>query len=53
MGDAEWKGYIINALRMAGFSSDMIKKVMKNLEKSINVISKEEAESIYSKHKSS
>lgn len=51
MSEAQWKGFVVNALRMSGYSSDMIKKVLKNLEKSLTVLPPEEAEAIYAKTK--
>lgn len=51
MSEAEWKGHIVNALRMSGYSADMIRKVLRNLEKSITAVPKDEAEHIYAKTK--
>ena len=45
----EMKGHFINALKMSGYSSEHIKTVMKNLEKSMKAVPKEEAENIYAK----
>ena len=49
IGINEIKGHIINALRMSGYSSEHIKTVMKNLEKSLKALPKDEAESLYAK----
>lgn len=49
MSDSAWKGHVINALRMAGYSSVHIKKIMKNLEKSLEVLPEEQAEDLFSK----
>ncbi len=49
--ECSWKGHVVNALRLSGYSSDMIKKVLKNLDKSIVAVPKEEAEAIYAKTK--
>ena len=51
MSDATWKGHVINALRMSGYSADMIRKVIKNLDKSLVALSDEEAEALFAKAK--
>ena len=49
MSDSAWKGHIINALRMAGFSTNHIRKVLKNLEKSLKALPEAQAEDLYAK----
>ena len=49
MSDSVWKGHVINALRMAVYSSEQIKKIMKNLEKSLEVLPEAQAEDLYAK----
>jgi len=49
MSDSAWKGHVINALRIAGYSSEHIKKIMKNLEKSLEVLPEAQAEDLYAK----
>ena len=49
MSEAAWKGHIINALRMAGYSSAHIKKILKNLEKSLKALPEAQAEDLFAK----
>lgn len=51
MSEATWKGHVINALRMSGYSADMIRKVIKNLEKSLVALPDEETEALFAKAK--
>lgn len=51
MSEATWKGHVINALRMSGYSADMIKKVIRNLDKSLQALPRDEAEAIFAKAK--
>lgn len=51
MSDAQWKGHLVNAMRVSGFSTDMIKKVLRNLDKGLCILSNDEVEAIYAKTK--
>ena len=51
MSEATWKGHVINDLRISGYSADMIRKVIKNLENSLVALPDEEAEALFAKAK--
>lgn len=42
MNEAQLKGHLINAMRMSGFSLDMIKKVLDNFDQSLSTVSEDE-----------
>ncbi len=49
MCDAAWKGHLICALKLSGYSTSQAKKVLRFLEQSLNVHTEEQAEAVYAK----